>query len=34
MNRPRPHRLVVPFDELDPSPHNHECVGADHDDVP
>ena len=30
----RPHPLVIPLDELDPSPHSHEFVGADHGDVP
>ena len=28
------HRLVIPFGQLDPSPHSHEFVGADHGDVP
>ena len=31
---PRPHPLVVPYDELDPTPNRHELVGADHGDVP
>ena len=28
------HRLVIPFERLDPSPHSHEFVGAEHGDVP
>lgn len=30
----RRHQLVVPFEELAPTPHSHELVGADHADVP
>ena len=30
----RPHPLVIPLDELDPTPHSHEFVGAEHGDVP
>jgi mannose-6-phosphate isomerase-like protein (cupin superfamily) len=28
------HPNVVPFDDLEPSPHSHEFVGAEHGDVP
>jgi mannose-6-phosphate isomerase-like protein (cupin superfamily) len=31
---PRPRPLVIPLDELDPTAHSHEFVGADHGDVP
>lgn len=34
MTTPRPHPLVIPLDELDPTPHSHEFVGAEHGDVP
>ena len=34
MSNQRPHRLVIPLDELDPTPHSHEFVGADHGEVP
>jgi mannose-6-phosphate isomerase-like protein (cupin superfamily) len=30
----RPHPLVIPLEELDPSPHSHEFIGAEHGDVP
>ena len=30
----RPHPLVIPLGELDPTPHSHEFVGADNGDVP
>jgi mannose-6-phosphate isomerase-like protein (cupin superfamily) len=30
----RPHRLVIPLGELDPSPHSHEFIGEEHGDVP
>jgi mannose-6-phosphate isomerase-like protein (cupin superfamily) len=30
----RPQPLVIPLDELDPSPHSHEFIGAEHGDVP
>ncbi|HEY4269191.1 MAG TPA: cupin domain-containing protein [Galbitalea sp.] len=34
MTQPRPHPLVIPLDELDPTPHSHEFIGAEHGDVP
>ncbi len=34
MSSRRPQPLVVPFDQLDPTPHSHEFVGAEHGDVP
>ena len=34
MTGPRPQPLVIPLDELDPTPHSHEFVGAEHGDVP
>jgi mannose-6-phosphate isomerase-like protein (cupin superfamily) len=30
----RPQELVIPFDQLEPTAHSHEFVGADHGDVP
>ena len=34
MSTSRPHALIVPFNELDPTPHSHEFEGAEHGDVP
>ena len=34
MSTSRPHPLVIPLDALDPTPHSHEFVGAEHGDVP
>jgi mannose-6-phosphate isomerase-like protein (cupin superfamily) len=34
VTQPRPHPLVIPLDELDPTPHSHEFIGAEHGDVP
>jgi quercetin dioxygenase-like cupin family protein len=34
MSGARRHPLVIPLDQLDPTPHSHELVGADHGDVP
>jgi mannose-6-phosphate isomerase-like protein (cupin superfamily) len=34
MTSQRPHPLVVPLDELAPTPHSHEFVGAEHGDAP
>ena len=34
MNKPRVHPLVLPLDDLDPTAHSHEFVGAEHGDVP
>jgi mannose-6-phosphate isomerase-like protein (cupin superfamily) len=31
---PRRHPLVIPLEELDPTPHSHEFIGAEHGDVP
>jgi mannose-6-phosphate isomerase-like protein (cupin superfamily) len=30
----RSHQLVIPLEELDPTAHSHEFVGAEHGDVP
>ena len=30
----RPHPAVIPFDELEPTEHSHELVGAEHGEVP
>ena len=34
MTTSRPHSLVIPLGALDPTPHSHEFVGAEHGDVP